>query len=192
MLSDLLSLIGRLPGLVTTAWVVWVLLTVGLVIFTGRTLRETPEANVKQGNQPVDAVHSTQYTDVLRSPGATVYQAGRDITIPQPSSIPTLLPQQRRLLELLAEYQQRFGASKLIISRTDGGLHFDEDRSRGAEVSLIRDIFGSVDPRNAGRFEELMQNMPPQFVRLIAEARFDNPFVVNVTAEGVSYLESRR
>jgi len=187
-MTDLLSLIGRLPGFLITAWIAWLLVFVGLVVFTGRSLKEMPSAANKV--KPAGSTSISQ--DAVGSSGAAIYQAGRDITIAKPPSTPALLPQQRRLLELLAKYQHQFGASKLIIARADGGLFFDGDRARGAGVSLIRDLFGMVDERNAGRLEELMQSMPPQFVRLIAEARFDNPFVVSVTAEGISYLESRR
>lgn len=101
---------------------------------------------------------------------------------------PTLLPQQLRLLELLARYQRQFAAAKLVISRRDGTLHFDDARSRGEGISLLSDLYGSSDTRNAGRFEELMEGMPQQYVRLIAEARWDNPFVVNVTTEGMGVL----
>jgi hypothetical protein len=105
---------------------------------------------------------------------------------------PILLPPQEQLLELLAKYQKKFSASKLVISRSNGRLYFDDDPERGADVSLIKDLYGSVDERNAGRFEELVQNMPTQYLRLIAEARFDNPFVMNVTEAGIKYLERSR
>lgn len=139
-----------------------------------------------------------QITNIDRSPAAMVMQPGRDIIIhpPAPSSSqaarPLLMPQQERLLELLVGYQKRFGASKLIVSRTDGRLHFDDDPGRGADVSLIRDLFGTVNPHNVGRFEELVQGMPSEYVRLIAEARWDNPLVLNVTEAGVAYLAGRR
>lgn len=100
----------------------------------------------------------------------------------------TLLPQQQRLLELLAGYQRQFAASKLVISRSDGSLQFDGTPDRAIGVSVIRDLYGTVDGRNAGRFEELIESMPPDYVRLIAEARWDNPFVVNVTPAGVKRL----
>ncbi|GMV23263.1 MAG: hypothetical protein AMXMBFR57_32120 [Acidimicrobiia bacterium] len=101
---------------------------------------------------------------------------------------PTLLPQQLRLLELLVQYQRQFAATKLVISRSDGTLHFDDAPERGKGVSLLLDLYGSSDERNAGRFEELMESMPSQYIRLIAESRWDNPFVVSATAEGVELL----
>lgn len=123
----------------------------------------------------------------------SVAAASNDVASdPTSRSGPTLLPPQERLLELLAEYQKRFAASKLVISRSDGRLHFDDDLKRGTDVSIIQDLYGVVDVRNAGRFEELMQSMPPEYVRLIAEARWDNPFVVSVTEAGIKRLESKR
>ena len=139
-----------------------------------------------------------QIAQVDRSPGATVIQSGRDIIVHPPTASsshagrPVLLPQQERVLELLAGYQKRFGASKLIVSKTDGSLTFDDDPSRGAHISLIRDLFGDVNPRNVGRFEELAQGMPSEYVRLIAEARWDDPLVLRVTEAGVEYLAGRR
>lgn len=138
-----------------------------------------------------------QVTQVQGSPGATILQPGRDIVI-QPTAPassparPVLLPQQQRLLELLVEYQKKFGANRLVVSRRDGSLHFDDDPKRGGEISVVRDIFGAVTAHNAGRFEELVQSMPSEYVRLVAEARLDNPFVLNVTAAGVAYLADRR
>lgn len=147
---------------------------------------------------PVDSGdHRSQVTQVQGSPGVTILQPGRDIVIqpPRPTSVqsrPVLLPQQQRLLELLAEYQKRFGANRLVVSRSDGSLHFDDEANRGRDVSLIKDIFGAVTPHNAGRFEELVQSMPSDYVRLVAEARWGNPFVLNITEAGVAHLAAPR
>lgn len=151
---------------------------------------------------PSTGAQRQQVTSIDSSPGATVMQPGRDIVInPPPTtvpntqsgpSLPMLRPQQERLLELLVGYQKQFGVSKLVVSRADGHLHFDKDPARGAEISLIRDLYGSVDAHNAGSFEQLVENMPEQYVRLIAESRWDNPFVIGVTEAGVSYLRARR
>lgn len=103
-----------------------------------------------------------------------------------------LLPPQERLLELLAKYQERFGASKLVISRSNGTLYFDDDPRRGAGVSLLKDLYGSVDAHRAGRFEELVESMPAEYVRVIAESRFDNPFVLRVTGAGIKHLRGKR
>jgi len=101
---------------------------------------------------------------------------------------PILLPQQLRLLELLVQYQRQFAATKLVIIRRDGTLHFDDAPDRARGLSLLIDLYGLSDERNAGRFEELMESMPPLYIRLIAESRWDNPFVVSATAEGMELL----
>jgi hypothetical protein len=108
--------------------------------------------------------------------------------VPNVAGESTLSPPQQRLLELLAGYQRQFAASKLVIDRARGTLHFDGMPDRGQGISLIQDLYGIVDTRNAGRFEELVESMPPEFVRLLPEARFDNPFVVSITPAGMKRL----
>lgn len=123
----------------------------------------------------------------------SVAAAGNEVASDQATrSGPTLLPPQERLLELLAQYQKRFAASKLVISRSDSRLHFDDDPKRAMDVSIIQDLYGMVDVRNASRFEELIQTIPPEYARLIGEARWDNPFVISVTEVGIKHLESKR
>jgi len=92
---------------------------------------------------------------------------------------------------VLAGYQKQFAASRLVVSRTDGRLHFDDDPKRGSDVSLIADLFGSVSEYNAGRFEELVHSVPVEFIRVTSEARWDNPFVLSVTAAGMVELAGR-
>lgn len=108
--------------------------------------------------------------------------------VSSPATESLLMPQQQRLLELLAGYQRQFAASKLIIGRQDGALHFDGTPGRGQGISIVEDLYGTLDTQNAVRFEELMESMPPEYVRLLPEARFDNPFVVTVTAAGMRRL----
>ena len=105
---------------------------------------------------------------------------------------PALTPVQERLLELLAHYQKQFGVGKLVVLRNNGGLHFDNEPQKGAGISLLRDLYGSGDPGNAIRFEQLMESMPPRYVRTFAEMRLDSPFVVGVTDAGMAYLRPRR
>jgi hypothetical protein len=145
------------------------------------------------GSKPTTS--STAFID--RSPGATIMQSGRDLIVNQSpkafnnSRERSLLPQQERLLALLASYQRQFGANKLIISRADGSLHFDGDPERGSDISLVRDLFGSIDTHNGGRFEQLVENMPSEYVRLLGETRLDNPLVISVTEAGNSYLRKK-
>ncbi len=101
----------------------------------------------------------------------------------------TLLPAQERLLGLLAKYQREFATNKLVISREGGTLHFDGEPEKGQGISLIRDLYGMGEDDTRGtQFEELMESMPPEYVRFFGEARFDNPFVVSVSRLGMQYL----
>jgi hypothetical protein len=101
-----------------------------------------------------------------------------------------LRPDQERLLELLYKYQKQFSASKLVISRTDGTLYFDNDPKRGSDVNLIKELYGKVDASDVKHFEVLMESMPYQYTRVIPETRLDSPFVVNVTDDGIKYLRT--
>jgi len=107
---------------------------------------------------------------------------------PPTAAGPTLSPIQERLLELLAGYQRRFGARKLVVSRNGTGLHFDDDPTKGAEVSVVKDLYGSTAPERAREFEELMESLPPEYLRMFPEPRLDGPFVVTVTEKGMQYL----
>ena len=126
-----------------------------------------------------------------QSPNSTINQPGRDLIIGAPTSKPTLLPAQKRLLELIAGYQKQFASNRLIVSRSDGGLHFDDDPIRGSKVNLLAELFGVVSPHNAGRFEELVQSMPAEFMRVSSESRWDNPFILSVTPAGMAELAGR-
>ena len=147
-------------------------------------------------NPPKVAAQPTQ--NVAADQSVNKIQAGRDVTINESKIFhsgnknPTLQPQQARFLELLSGYQIKFGASKLIISRTDGMIYFDELPDRGKGVSLIKEIYGSLSERNAGQFEVLVENMPTEYVRFFSETRMDNPFVVSITKAGSSYLMELR
>lgn len=99
-----------------------------------------------------------------------------------------LSPPQLRLLELLAGYQRQFAASKLVIDRAAGTLHFDGNPERGQGISLLKDLYGASDAGTAARFEELVESMPSEYVRLLPEARFDNPFVASITPAGMKRL----
>jgi hypothetical protein len=101
-----------------------------------------------------------------------------------------LQPPQEQLLTLLANYQRRFAAHKLVVGRKNGKLHFDRDPKRDEGISLIDDLFGHVDPIDATRFEELMERMPPEYLRFYQETRLDSPFVVSVTNTGLRYLKT--
>ena len=71
---------------------------------------------------------TVQQSANVQGSGATIIQPGRDAIINPPANAAAprriLLPQQQRLLELVAHYQRQFAANRLIVSRSDGTLHF--------------------------------------------------------------------
>ena len=107
----------------------------------------------------------------------------------QQAATPTLNSQQERLLRTIHTYQVRFGARKLIVLRT-GQLVFDEPDRKDIKINLAREVLGNAHMPDvmAKEFETLMESIPPEFFRVIPEARFSSPFVVTVTEVGVKYL----
>lgn len=155
---------------------------------------------ILQSNQLNTQVPSSISQNLATSPGSI--QIGKNEGIvyfnKTPPSIgqtiervPTLLPPQERLLELLVKYQKQFAVSKLIISRTDGTLIFDNDPKRGANINLFTDLYGVIDNKNEERFEELLLSIPNEYVRFIPEMRWDSPFILNVTEAGIKYLKMK-
>lgn len=114
---------------------------------------------------------------------------------PVPVVIERLLsPPQERLLALLFQYQREFTASKLVIGR-QGELLFDEpERQQTVKVNFLTELYGSKngDLSRAPEFASLMESLPTEYVRFHAEMRWDSPFVVNVTTEGVKYLRIQK
>ncbi len=99
---------------------------------------------------------------------------------------------QEKLLGLLSEYQRHFATTRLIVSRENGRLYFDGDINRGKNVNLIIDLFGTDGEIERAKFRELIEDMPPSYMRLIPENRWGAPFVIRLTEEGRIYLKSNR
>jgi hypothetical protein len=101
-----------------------------------------------------------------------------------------LTPSQERLLALLFRYQRDFAASKLVVGRK-GRLFFDDlARRDSVKINFLTELYGSKDDDNSrlSDFISLMESLPTEYVRFHAETRFDNPFVVSITSDGVKYL----
>ena len=113
------------------------------------------------------------------------------IAIGNPSG-PALSPAQYKLLETLAEYQRKYAATKLVIGREDGDIFPEPTPPNLAKVSLVSNLYGKVDGPNAARFEQLLESMPQQYLRVMNEARYDNPFVLQVTEAGFRHVQSKR
>lgn len=152
----------------------------------------------KEAKEKTQRTSSAQQITSTAGQSVNNWNAGRDINNIGVVQInqserhsPILLPQQERFLELLYEYQKQFGANKLIVSREDGRLYFDNQPGQGSPASFIKDIYGSITAHNAGLFEALVISMPSEYVRLLGETRLDNPFVISITEEGSLYLNER-
>ena len=101
-----------------------------------------------------------------------------------------LSPSQERLLALLFRYQRDFAVSKLIVGR-DGQLFFDDvERRNSVKINFLTELYGSKENDNSklADFISLMESLPTEYVRILPEARWDNPFVASVTPAGVKYL----
>jgi hypothetical protein len=104
--------------------------------------------------------------------------------------LPPISPPQKKLLILISNYQQQFAVHKLIIDRKTGGLWFDNDYQKGDGINLIHDLYESNDPIAQNKFEQLMETIPAKYLRSFQETRWDSPFVVSVTDEGLRYLKT--
>jgi hypothetical protein len=96
--------------------------------------------------------------------------------------------EERRLLALLARYQKDFSLEYLIVLRTSGQLAFDDEKYDRSDYNLVRDFYGGIDESKAKQFDELLWNLPEEFVTIKHEPRYGNPFIVSVTPEGLDYL----
>ena len=112
--------------------------------------------------------------------------------IPPVEQFETIEPQQEKLLRLIHKYQVQFRARKLIIGRY-GSLHFDEPERKEVNINIAEELFGSVGdtPARALEFEVIMGRLPTEYLRMIPESRWDNPFVVTLTDAGRQYLGQR-
>jgi len=102
-----------------------------------------------------------------------------------------LSPQAEKLLEIVHKYQKEFGLNKLVIGR-DGILHFDEEeRRKKYKINIIGELYNinSNYHLRESEFENLILSIPINFLRNIPETRFDNPYVVSITEEGIEYLK---
>ena len=106
-----------------------------------------------------------------------------------------LTPPQVKLLWQLYEIQSKTGASKLVISSTDGAIFWDNEKLREQyKINVIGDFY-SVDKEfnsKSGEFENLIHSIPLEYLKHIPEMRLDSPYVVSVTDEGIKYLREKQ
>ena len=100
---------------------------------------------------------------------------------------PVMTPAQQRLLAMIAKYQGQYAANKLVIGR-EGTLTFDGQPDKGKNVNLVVELYGMNDPMEQKNFTDLMESVPPEYLRFFPEMRWDSPFVVSVTDRGTDYL----
>ena len=134
---------------------------------------------------------------ILGAIGLFFMYYGQSIINTKQNSSPTttsqriLSPQAEKLLSLIYKYQKDLGLNKLIISKEDGTLHFDEEeRRKKYKVNFIGDLFDikSDYATRANEFENIMLSIPSNFLKTIPETRLGSPYVVSITEDGVAYL----
>ena len=105
----------------------------------------------------------------------------------QETRLPGLEPLQDKLLETIAHFQKELGEPKLVLARNGYLVRGDKKNT------ILGHVFGGALHSEAQEqaFEHLVESMPEVYLRRMPETRFDNPFVVTVTPEGMRYLRGR-
>lgn len=107
----------------------------------------------------------------------------------------TLSAQQSRLLRILYQTEVMHGARKLIVIRKTGEVfHEPGENTIPTGVNLLAALYLAVDDaeRAAHRkeLEALIEDFPSDFLeRMPNESRWDNPFVVRLTKDGIEYAK---
>lgn len=97
--------------------------------------------------------------------------------------------EQLEFLKVVYEHQKTTPANKVVISSKDGVI-FDDQARKLTTVNLVREVFEKEPTEsNAMALSDLILSMPTEYMKLIPEMRFDSPFVVRVTQEGVEKLK---
>ncbi len=114
---------------------------------------------------------------------------------PKNSTISEILkPQEEKLLSIVYKYQKDLGLNKLIIQRTDGTLYFDEEEKRGKyEINIIGEVFDITSgfKIHASEFENLILDIPREYLQQIPETRYDDPYVLKITEKGIEYIKKQ-
>ena len=114
---------------------------------------------------------------------------------PKNSTISRILkPQEEKLLSIIYKYQKDLGLKKLIIHRTGGTLYFDEEEKREKyKINIIGEVFDtiSVSKIHASEFENLVLDIPREYLQRIPEARLDDPYVLRITEKGIEYIKKQ-
>lgn len=105
-----------------------------------------------------------------------------------------LKPQEEKLLSIIYKYQKDLGLNKLIINRIGGTLYFDdEEKGRKYKINIIGEVFDtiSVSKVHASEFENLILDIPREYLQRIPEARLDDPYVLKITEKGIEYIKKQ-
>ena len=108
------------------------------------------------------------------------------------SHIAVLTPPQEQLLALVATISDEYATNGLVVSRKDGRLYFDGDPKKGEDVSLIRDLFGTVDTLKQREFVELIESLHLSFYALFLRCDGTAHLWVAITELGSRYLRDRK
>jgi hypothetical protein len=80
--------------------------------------------------------------------------------------------------------------TKLIIGQ-DGNLYFDDEPMKGKNINFIMELYGSNASADQKNFVALTESLPLEYIRFFPEMRWDSPFVVSVTEQGIRYMRGR-
>lgn len=114
---------------------------------------------------------------------------------PKNSNLSRILkPQEEKLLSIVYKYQKDLGLNKLIINRADGSLFFDDvERRKKYEINIIGEVFDITSgfEIHASEFENLILDIPREYLRLIPASRWDDPYVLKITEKGIEYIKKQ-
>jgi hypothetical protein len=102
---------------------------------------------------------------------------------------------EQRLLRLIADCQRRNKVDKVVVRRDGSSMSAVYGNGQTVPVAGLRpldEVFCELGERGehgaAARFEELVVNIPADYLDALPERRLGNPFVLRVTETGLRYL----
>lgn len=95
---------------------------------------------------------------------------------------------QIRLLKNIYNFQVKTPDNKVILARD--GFIFDDQARKPTSINLVRQVLNKEpDEQSLRELDELILSIPNEFMKLIPEMRWDSPYVIVVTSEGVKKLQ---
>lgn len=92
-----------------------------------------------------------------------------------------------RLLQLIADCQQRHRVDKVVVRRDGSGLSVVYGNGQTVPLADVHPL-AAVGSDDADRFADLVASVPTEYLTALSERRLGNPFVLRVTDTGLRYL----